>query len=201
MCIRECVHVCLCVIPCWCTLLGLRLPLICCVGPSHHFEVTAKWPVAQGSGQLGKCLCVFVCVFALRRLIDTKWYQAGAHQRWPSQLTETVIYSFTEQYLHGTPAATSTHKKISRKHSLAPNRPFRLFAPSPKKPQISKSLEDSVIRRSLMYGREWPALQGWKEGNGGQTCEKTHHFSNLNSIAALHRSVFRNRESSRGCRV
>lgn len=112
--LSQSVYMSVCLCTCLSVLKGLCLPLIWCAWPSHHFEVTAKWPVALGTGHLANSLCVF----ASQCLIDTKWYRAGAHQRWPSQLTETVIYSFTEQYLHSTLYA-HTHTK-SPKSTLSP---------------------------------------------------------------------------------
>lgn len=109
--VSVCVYACVCVLPRHNVLLGLCLPLIWWVRPSHHFEVTAKWPVASGCVHLANAHCVFVCVFASLRLIDTKWYRVGAHQRWPSQLTDTAIYSFGLQYLHCTSTATPILEK------------------------------------------------------------------------------------------
>lgn len=92
-------------------------------GPSHHFEVTAKWPVAFGSGHLANSLCVF----ASRCLIDTKWYRTGAHQQRPSQLTGTVIYSITEQYLNRTPRQARTKSPKSSPSPLSSSYGFFLL--------------------------------------------------------------------------
>lgn len=91
------------------------LQLIWWAGPSHHFEVTAKWPLALGSGHLANSFCV--CVFVLQCPINTKWYSAGAHQRWPSQLTEMVIYSFTE---HSPPVYAHTITQNLQKRTPSP---------------------------------------------------------------------------------
>lgn len=164
----ECVYA--HVLSCHSVLWGLCLPLIWWAGPSYHFEVTAKWPVALGTGHLANSLCVF----ASQCLIDTKWYRAGAHQRWPSQLTETVIYSFTEQYLHRYTPPTPLHTHVNSPKST----PSPLSCPSGFLLLPVHSLRAQASRFQTPWRAAWrhrripvergTCLQGQEEGKGGE---------------------------------